>query len=181
MCLLFLCILLFCFVYTNSGEVFNSNTVTESAYYVMGKKVYNGNIKENKITITTNEQVHWKQLLIWYVGWVVSFIPVFTDVLVYLAKNDKLTLNYWISRCIHGDILWIIATIVILSVIDHLTDDKEQNTGMLIAGLILLVFVAIVWAIFKYLYPPTYTHLFPFVITCIAFVLSLVICTFLQI
>ena len=142
---------------------------------------YDGEVKRVKKKKKTGMPFDFKSLGIWYVGVIISFIPVFIDMLVYMADNGEITVSYWISACIHGDILWIISTIIVLSVIDHITDVKDKNNGLLIAGLVLWGLVSTIWGIFKYRFPSSYDRIFPLHLTIIILVISLIICTALQI
>lgn len=142
---------------------------------------YDGQVERKTIKETASKQINFKALCIWYAGVIISFFPVFIDVLVCMANNNgDVTIEYWISACIHGDILWIIATVLVLSVFDHLTDVKEKNIGLLIMGITLWGLVFAIWAVFKYIFPSTFTNLFPLILTVVLVIASLVISTGLQ-
>lgn len=141
---------------------------------------YDGKIKRNKRKVRRKHHTNWKLLIIWFISVLISFIPVFLDILVYTGNNATLTTSYWISACLHGDILWIIATILVLSIMDYITDVTNKNNELLIVGIVLWGLITAIWVVFKYNFPDTYSGKLPILLTVFILLLSIPLCTFLQ-
>lgn len=146
--------------------------------------MYNGNIKRR--TIKKKSEINFGALFMWYLGIVVSFLPIIIDMCVYLAKNTKLNMQYWINTCLKGDLLWILATIIVLTIIDYLGNESEKvNKGYKSlfskVGMVLWGVVFAMWTVFKYVFPTDYTRKWPIAVTLIFAAITLIICTPLQV
>lgn len=146
--------------------------------------MYNGKIarveKKGKI------KINFKSLLLWYLGIIVSFLPIIIDMFVYLSTNSKFNQKYWIEICLRGDLLWILATIIILTLIDYLSNEKAREKGRLksvcaIVSLILWGVVFVIWCVFKYIYPENYEGQFPISVTIVLASVTLFCCSPLQV
>lgn len=144
--------------------------------------MYSGKIE--RCSIKKKRKTNIKALLLWYLGIVISFLPIFLDMMVFLSEHDQVTKEYWIRACLKGDILWILATIIVLTVIDYFGDERKKSGYRLllaIIGIVIWGIVFAVWAIFKYVYAADYEKDLPVVITLIATGITLTCCSPLQV
>lgn len=144
--------------------------------------MYNGKIESK--TVIKKKKTNVKAFILWYVGIVISFLPVFLDGLIYLSEHDRFTERYWMGVCLKGDVLWILATIIVLTVIDYFSDGGRKRgykLGFAIAGIVMWGIVFAVWIVFKYIYAADYEGIGPIVITLIAAGITLTCCTPLQV
>ncbi len=143
---------------------------------------YKGEIKSYRLK--KKKKVNVKAFLLWYLGVVISFVPIFLDVIVFLSENDRITEEYWIEICLKGDVLWILATLIVLTVIDYFSDNRRKKGFELacaIVGMIMWGVVSAVWIIFKYIYTEDYKRNFPVAVTLIVIGITLTCCTPLQV
>ena len=145
--------------------------------------VYSGKIERKQETKSV--KTDFMPLVLWSFGVLFSFVPLFIDACYYLKDNSSLTFDFWTKVCLRGDLLCIIATVLILSIMESYTKDKnaksKMDTFFVLIGLFLCVLMFAVWTIFKYDYPDTYTGAFPFIITLVFFILGFSISSRLQI
>ena len=125
-------------------------------------------------------------LLVWIIGVFVSLFPLFTDVIVFLSKERSLTKDFWISICLRGDILCILATMLVLSAMESFTkkaNERKSRTEIVLTllamGLCCFLFAS--WTLFKYVFPESYDGNLPIILVVIFSVVSLVISSTLQI
>lgn len=135
---------------------------------------------KKKIT-TKKKRLNWKSLILWYVGIFVSFIPVFIEAIVYLASHDDLDWNFWIQLSLCGDLLWVLATIMAISVIDYIGETKTNFTVIkkvcVVVAVILWGCTCGVWVIFKYIYPSEFANTTPVIITAIFSAITVLVCS----
>lgn len=144
--------------------------------------MYNGKIESE--TVRKKRNVNIKSFVLWYIGIVISFLPIFLDIMVFLSKHDRLTKKYWTGVCLKGDVLWILATVIVLTVIDYFSDGARKKGYKLkfaIAGIIMWGIVCAIWMVFKYVYAADYEGDWPIVVTLIVAGLTLTCCTPLQV
>ena len=144
--------------------------------------MYTGTIKRRRKKKKT--AINIRSIALWYAGILVSFTPVAIDVVAYLAK-DTLNRSYWVKVCLRGDILWILATIIVLTVIDYVSDNGNRN-GILqrICAVFAIVMWGIVfglWILFKYVYPADYDKDLPVILTLIVAAVTILCCSPLQV
>lgn len=144
--------------------------------------MYTGQIKKHNKK--KKAKINWKSLIIWYIGIILSFLPILVDMCVYLSKHDSFELEYWINVCLKGDLLWIFATILILTIIDYAANGNKTSgfkNVCMISGVILWGLTFGLWLLFKYVYPEDYNGLFPIIMTAIFGGVALIVCSPLQI
>lgn len=144
--------------------------------------IYNGKIE--RYNIRKKKKINIKSLLLWYLGIVISFLPILIDMFVYLSKSENFTKQYWIGICLRGDVLWILATIIILTSIDYFSDDEKKGTLKLVCailGMVLWGVVFVIWVVFKYIYAVDYERDFPIIVTFVIAAITLMCCSPLQI
>lgn len=145
--------------------------------------MYNGKIES--YSVKKKKKVNFKSFFLWYLGIVISFFPIFADMIVFKSKNEQFTEEYWIGVCLRGDILWILATVIILTIIDYFSDNNETKKGFklgcAIIGAVMWGVVFAIWIIFKYIYAADYEKDFPVVITLIVAGFTLTFCSPLQV
>lgn len=144
--------------------------------------MYNGKIE--RCSIKKKKKINIKSLLLWYLGIVISFLPILIDMIVYLSKNENFTKQYWIGVCLRGDVLWILATIIILTAIDYFSNDEKKGTLKLVCaiiGMVLWGVVFAIWSVFKYIYTVDYERNFPIIVTFVVSAITLMCCSPLQI
>lgn len=144
--------------------------------------MYNGEIKSYRIK--KKNKANWKLLLLWYTGIVVSFLPIFVDILVFLSQNDKITRKYWTEVCLKGDILWILATIIVLTVIDYISEDGRKRGIKKVCAVVATIMwgvVFAVWVVFKYIYAENHENNLPVATTLIIAGITLTCCSPLQV
>lgn len=144
--------------------------------------MYNGEIKRK--SIKKKETIDWKSLLLWYTGIIISFLPIIVDMCVHLSNHQYFTQEYWINVCLKGDLLWILATIIVLTIIDYVGGNTKKEGFKLICiivGIVLWGISFAIWCIFKYVYPKDYNGQIPITITLVIGGLTLLFCSPLQI
>lgn len=140
----------------------------------------------NRQRVKKKQTINLKSLFLWYVGIVISFFPIIIDMFVYLANHSCFDLEYWVRICLKGDVLWVIATIIVLTSIDYQSDEDERKKGTLqsvcaIVSLILWGVAFAVWIVFKYIYPANYDYSFPIYVTVFLTAVTLIFCSPLQV
>lgn len=147
---------------------------------------YNGNIEKTIEYRRRKLKFNFSGLFIWYLGIIVAFIPLWTDILVYLMNNTEINIIYFSKFCFKGDFLWIISTILILSLIEFILNDSRSKPIKCFAliDFILLVISIISWVLFKYNWlgnssskPIDIFFVYSFLVL---FILTLIFCTPLQ-
>lgn len=144
--------------------------------------MYNGQIKRKNVK--RKKTIDWKSLLLWYTGIIISFLPIIVDMCVYLAKHHTFAQKYWINLCLKGDLLWILATIIVLTILDCIGANAEKKGFRLVCiiiGIILWGISFVIWCVFKYIYPENYNGEVPVIITLVIGGLTLLFCSPLQI
>lgn len=144
--------------------------------------MYNGRIES--YSVKKKKKVNFKSFFLWYLGIVISFLPIFIDMVVFKAKNEQFTKEYWIGVCLRGDVLWILATVIILTIIDYFSDNNEKKgfkLGFAITGAVMWGVVFAIWIVFKYIYTVDYEKDFPIVITLIVVGVTVTLCSPLQV
>lgn len=145
--------------------------------------VYSGKIvrKQEPKSVKTD----FMPLVFWAIGVLFSFIPLFIDVCIFLKDHSSLTFDFWLKVCLRGDLLCIIATVLVLSIMESTTKHKSTkskiDTIAIWIGMLLCMLMFAVWTIFKYDYPENYNGVFPVVITVIFFIVGFSISSRLQI
>lgn len=144
--------------------------------------IYNGKIKRRRIK--KKKKINVKSLFLWYLGIVISFLPILIDMFVYLSENKNFTKQYWIGVCLRGDVLWILATIIILTSIDYFSNVEKKGSIKLVCailGMVLWGIVFAIWSVFKYIYAVDYERNFPIIVTFVVAAITLMCCSPLQI
>lgn len=150
--------------------------------------MYNGQIKiiKTKYKQKLNwRELNWKSLFLWYIGILVSFFPIGIDVVARLPTHCFFWREYWVNLCLKGDLLWTFAVIVVLTIIDYVSENTKKKWGTLdlvfvIIGIILWGISSILWCLFRYVYQG-YDGIFPIVISLVIGGLALLFCSPLQV
>lgn len=120
---------------------------------------YKGKVQERTIIDNTiqNGRIEWGKMIVWYIGVLISFIPIFIELLVYLKDHSTIDKIFFLQVCTKGDVLWILATLLILTVIEgctgSITVESNISKWLLMAGAIIWGLCFAVWIVFKYIYP----------------------------
>ncbi len=144
--------------------------------------MYEGKIE--KYITKKKKRINIKSLFLWYLGIVISFLPILVDMLVYLSKHKNFSNKYWLSICLKGDVLWILATIIVLTLIDYYGNEEKRGqfkSVCAICGIVTWGVVFAIWTVFKYIYDTKYEGNIPVVVTAIVAVVTLSFCSPLQI
>ena len=124
-------------------------------------------------------------LFVWVIGVVISLFPLFTDIIVHLSKGENLDKHFWLLMCLRGDLLCIMATMLVLTVMDIFKtyNEKKGRTETVLAllamGLCCFLFAA--WTLFKYVFPDSYDGDLPIVMVLVFAAISVIISSTLQI
>lgn len=145
---------------------------------------YIGKIQRVEVIEKKNRKhFDWLKLIIWYIGVIISFVPVFIEALIYLASNTTLDKDFALKVCTKGDVLWILATLLILTLVEcYIEADKivgfKKWIGVL--GVVVWGLCCAIWIIFKYIYPEDFKGSIVIWICGIIASLVIVICSTLQ-
>lgn len=150
--------------------------------------MYNGQIKITKTKFKKKlnwRELNWKSLLLWYIGILVSFLPIGIDIVALLPTHCCFGREYLIKLCLKGDLLWTFAVIIVLTIIDYVGENAKKKWGNLalisvIAGIILWGISSVLWCMFRYVYQE-YDGIFPIIISLVIGGLTLLFCSPLQI
>ena len=147
---------------------------------------YNGKVSQRTV-INDNavkRKIEWGKTIVWYVGVLVSFMPIFIEALVYLKNHPMIDENFFLQVCTKGDVLWILATLLILTVIEgytgSITMESNINKWLLAAGSIMWGLCFAAWVVFKYIYPENFNGSIVLWICGCMGSLVLLICSVLQ-
>lgn len=153
--------------------------------WTIGKLImsYEGKVKKRIYKKRAKIKIDFKSYLFWWGGIVISFFPVFIDILVHEAHKESFDKAYWSQLCLKGDILWILATILIMTVISYENDEHNSNIVNNCSKVCTVLWgcACICWGIFKYEFPNDYIGNWPIIITCSLGVLVVLFCSPLQI
>lgn len=144
--------------------------------------MYNGKIESK--TFKKKKKIDIRSFVLWYIGIVFSFLPIFFDMIVFLSDHERVTKEYWTGVCLKGDILWILATVIVLTVVDYFSDGKKKKgykVRFAVAGIIMWGIVFGFWIVFKYVYATDFKGDWPIAITLIVAGFTLTCCTPLQV
>lgn len=147
---------------------------------------YRGKVQERTIIEDTQQKrkISWVKVIIWYIGFLISFIPIFIDALVYLNDHRELDTPFFRYVCTKGDVLWILATLLILTVIEGCLNATviENSFGkwFLIAGAVIWGICFAIWVVFKYIYPDGFDGDIVLWVNGIMVCVALIICSGLQ-
>ncbi|MDE7176858.1 MAG: hypothetical protein K2O59_03510 [Lachnospiraceae bacterium] len=145
---------------------------------------YIGKIQRVEVTEKKDRKhFDWLKLIIWYIGVIISFVPIFIEALIYLASNATLDKKFAMKVCTKGDVLWILATLLILTLVEcYIEADKlvgfKKWIGVL--GVVAWGLCCAIWIVFKYIYPENYNGNVVFWICGIIGSVVIVICSTLQ-
>lgn len=148
------------------------------------KKEYQGKmIRKVCTTSATKLQVNWTKLIIWYIGVIVSFTPILVEVFIYLKDHMYLDMDFWFKICTKGDVLWILATLLVLTLVEYYVGDTKRSScdnWMSVLGLLIWGVCCMIWIIFKYVYPEGFSGTVVLWSCGIIGILTLLVCTGLQ-
>ena len=120
---------------------------------------YEGRIKETKKITKGRYKINWVAFTIWLVSIILSFVPIYAHILVWLISNgsEQIPVREIIFECItKQDMLWVFSTVLLFSlmnaVVNYRTRRRKKGAMMVwgIIGIALFVFLEITWGIFKY-------------------------------
>lgn len=145
--------------------------------------MYNGKIERHRREKKNIMNI--RELILWYVGILISLVPVLIDVLAYLGNHDALGHDYWVTMCLRGDLLWVLATIIVVTLIDYISDtEAKRDTLRLVCAVIAALMWGLafaMWIVFKYIYPSDYSRDIPIVLTVVVAIITLLCCSPLQV
>ena len=145
---------------------------------------YIGKIQRVEVTKKkSRKHFDWLKLIIWYIGVIISLVPIFIEALRYLASNTTLDKRFALKVCTKGDVLWILATLLILTLVEcYIEADKmvgfKKWLGVL--GVVTWGLCCAIWIVFKYIYPEDFKGNIVFWICGIIASVVIVICSTLQ-
>lgn len=145
---------------------------------------YIGKIQRVEVTKKkSRKHFDWLKLIIWYIGVIISLVPIFIEALIYLASNTTLDKRFALKVCTKGDVLWILATLLILTLVEcYIEADKmvgfKKWLGVL--GVVAWGLCCAIWIVFKYIYPEDFKGNIVFWICGIIASVVIVICSTLQ-
>lgn len=110
-------------------------------------------------------------------------MPIFIEALIYLASNPALDKEFALKVCAKGDVLWILATLLILTLVECYIDAGKlagfkKWVGVL--GVVVWGVCCAIWIVFKYIYPEHYNGNIVFWICSVIGCVVIVICSTLQ-
>lgn len=125
---------------------------------------YIGKVQRVEITEKKNRK-HFEllKLIIWYIGVIISFIPIFIEALIYLASHTTLDKEFALKVCTKGDVLWILATLLILTLVEsYIETDKIVGfkKWIRVLGVVVWGLCCAIWIVFKYIYPESFPENF---------------------
>lgn len=145
---------------------------------------YIGKIQRVEVTKKKSwKHFDWLKLIIWYIGVIISLVPIFIEALIYLASNATLDKSFALKVCTKGDVLWILATLLILTLVEcYIEADKmvgfKKWLGVL--GVVAWGLCCAIWIVFKYIYPEDFKGNIVFWICGIIASVVIVTCSTLQ-
>lgn len=148
------------------------------------EEIRSGNIQLNE------PKFNWIALLIWISSLIISLVPIYIPLIQHLDKhNGQITSEFWFACFKEYDILWVFATVLLFSCVNHVTgmckniksgkSSPNSITALTIAGLMLFAVIEAVWIAFKY-FLNTYQS-WPIYCGSVLILLSIIIATPLQI
>ena len=145
---------------------------------------YKGTIE--KIQVKRDIRPNLMPLIVWYIGVFVSLFPLLLDMVVYCAKHGNLTRQFWINMCLRGDLICILATVLVMSVLESYVKKHKRKSSNLediltLVGFVLCAFLFALWATFKYAFDEAYNGWMPIVLTVALAIPTLAICSGLQV
>lgn len=133
--------------------------MAQRAQYI-GRVVYSG---ENQ---AGNLKFNWRALVVWLLSLPISLVPVYIALVQHLDQtNGTITDDFWLACFKQYDVLWVFATILLFSCMNHFAIRRRQGrskgfiTALRVLGGFLFVFLELTWLSFKYLL----THYQPWV------------------
>lgn len=144
--------------------------------------MYNGKIKTKCRQKLSWKELNWKSLFLWYIGILVSFLPIGIDIVALLPTHCCFGREYWIKLCSKGDLLWTFAIITVLTVMDYFSGNIKKGkceTLFCVTGIILWGISVAFCCVFRYVYQE-YDGIFPIVISLVIGGLTLLFCSPLQ-
>lgn len=143
---------------------------------------YSGKVQEKDNNI--QEKFNWVGLIIWLISLIISLIPTGLSMLSYFNKYHKIDQIFWLNCFVGDDILWIFATLVLFSMMNHILRlKKKENISICLLGLGLLIFAVTegFWLFCKFVLKTAENMVWPINIGVILIIISFIIATPLQI
>lgn len=116
----------------------------------MGNK-YNGTYKKT----TNTDNFDWGALISWLTSLVISFIPLYIELIKYLDQKGFVDFNFFTKAFIEGDVLWIFSTVLLFVLVDAII--KKRYNGkiwikiFLIIGVLIFVIAEATWIAFLFI------------------------------
>lgn len=102
-------------------------------------------------------------LLSWVCSLLISLLPIWILLLQYYSEYEKIDRIFWIRCFVSEDILWVIATVLLFSVINAGIKEKRKGKNffgaLTIVGITVFVFIESLWVFFEYIVNPKPTGL----------------------
>lgn len=149
------------------------------------QKKYTGEVVSEDEVQVQNGKFNFIALICWIAALVLSLIPVYIELVPHLIKNNGvIAKEFWFACFKEYDVLWVFSTVLLFSLVNHLSKPKSQKKkGIIIAlsiiGAVFFAFLEATWLLYKYLLGDF--QMWPISLGTILIVVAMIVATPLQI
>ena len=114
---------------------------------------YRGSYKKE---VSANEWTFDLSALIqWLITLLISFIPLYIELIKYLNTTGEIDRSFWISYFVKGDILWVFSTFLLFVLMDFSIKKRKKEKKwikiLFFAGVLVFIFTEATWIAFNIL------------------------------
>ena len=118
---------------------------------------YTGEVVSSGWARPAKPKFNWPALVVWLISLPISLIPIYIVLVEHLIQNNGAITNYfWLACFKNHDVLWVFATVLLFSCMNHFTVRKRAGkskgliTALRVLGGLLFLLLETTWIIFKY-------------------------------